>query len=164
MPTLLLRCSTRQDVKATFFVPGFTAECYPEVVRAIADAGHEIGHHGYLHEQMQGIDRQNRGAATSIGGSRALRNVAGVTPVGYRAPWWEMNWHTAQGCSSDRGFLYDSSLLDGDAPYRFAVAPGSSSTPRSKSRWTGHWTTGNSTRSTPGGPAAASSRIPSQGP
>ena len=42
--------------------PGFTAECYPEVVRAIADGGHEIGHHGYLHEQMQGID-----AATEAG-------------------------------------------------------------------------------------------------
>jgi len=125
VPTLP-RVLDRQDVKATFFVPRFTAECYPEVVRAIADAGHEIGHHGYLHEQMQGID-----ATTEAGyidrGLRALRNVAGVTPVGYRAPWWEMNWHTAQ-LLSDRGFLYDSSLLDGDAPYRFAVAPGSSST------------------------------------
>ena len=125
VPTLL-RVLHRQQVKATFFVPGFTAECYPEVVRAIADAGHEIGHHGYLHEQMQGID-----ATTEAGyidrGLRALRNVAGVTPVGYRAPWWEMNWHTAQ-LLSDRGFLYDSSLLDGDAPYRFTVAPGSAST------------------------------------
>jgi peptidoglycan/xylan/chitin deacetylase (PgdA/CDA1 family) len=41
--------------------------------------------------------------------------------VGYRAPWWELNWHSP-GLLADRGFLYDSSLLDGDAPYRFAVA------------------------------------------
>ena len=62
----------RQEIQATFFVPGFTAECYPDVVRAIADAGHEIGHHGYLHEPMQGID-----AATEAGyidrGLEALR-------------------------------------------------------------------------------------------
>lgn len=35
---------------------GFTAESYPDVVRRIADGGHEIAHHGYLHEPMQGID------------------------------------------------------------------------------------------------------------
>ena len=126
VPTLL-RVLDRQDVKATFFVPGFTAECYPEVVRAIADAGHEIGHHGYLHEQMQGIDAKTE-AGYIDRGLRALRNVAGVMPVGYRAPWWEMNWHTPE-LLSDRGFLYDSSLLDGDAPYRFAVAPGSADRP-----------------------------------
>ena len=121
----LLGILARQDVRATFFVPGFTAECYPDTVKAIVDGGHEIGHHGYLHEQMQGIDR-----ATEAGyldrGLDALLRVAGVTPVGYRAPWWELNWHSP-GLLAERGFLYDSSLLDGDAPYRFAVEPGSAS-------------------------------------
>ncbi len=120
----LLRLLSRQGVRATFFVPGFTAECYPDVVRAIVDAGHEIGHHGYLHEQMQGIDSDTE-AQYIDRGLEALFKVAGITPVGYRAPWWEMNWHTAK-LLADRGFRYDSSLLDGDAPYRFAVAPGSS--------------------------------------
>ena len=81
-------------------------------------------------------------------GLEALDRVAGVVPVGYRAPWWELNWHTP-GLLADRGFLYDSSLLDGDAPYRFAVAAGRRRTPWSRSRSTGRWTTGSSTRSTP---------------
>lgn len=117
----LLRILQRQSIRATFFVPGFTADHYPKTVAAIAEAGHEIGHHGYLHEPMQGID-----AATEAGyldrGLEALQRVAGVRPAGYRAPWWEMNWHSA-GLLADRGFRYDSSLLDGDAPYRFRVAP-----------------------------------------
>ena len=46
----ILRLLDRQGIRATFFVPGYTAERWPAVVRAIRDAGHEIGHHGYLHE------------------------------------------------------------------------------------------------------------------
>lgn len=47
-------------VKATFFVPGLTAERYPEVIRRIAEAGHEIGHHGYAHERFAGKQQKNR--------------------------------------------------------------------------------------------------------
>ena len=151
----LLRILDRQGIRATFFVPGFTAECHPEMARAIVDAGHEIGHHGYLHEQMQGIDRDTE-ARYLDRGLDALRRVAGVEPTGYRAPWWEMNWHTPE-LLRERGFRYDSSLLDGDAPYRFAVGPGRP-TPSSRSRSTGPSTTGSSTPSTRAGPAAASSR------
>lgn len=122
----LLRILARQNVRATFFVPGFTAECYPDTVRAIIDGGHEIGHHGYLHEQMKGIDALTE-ACYLDRGLEALDRVAGLRPVGYRAPWWETNWHTAR-LLSERGFLYDSSLLDGDKPYRFAVEPGSAET------------------------------------
>src|SRR6185437_7126156 len=122
----LLNILRRQGVKATFFVPGFTAECYPDTVRAIVDEGHEIGHHGYLHEPMQGIDAATE-ARYLDRGLDALERVVGARPVGYRAPWWETNWHTP-GLLAQRGFLYDSSLLDGDKPYRFAVTPESTQT------------------------------------
>lgn len=122
----LLRLLERQGVHATFFVPGFTAECYPDTVRAILDGGHEIGHHGYLHEPMQGIDATTE-ARYLDRGLDALERVAGVRPVGYRAPWWETNWHTP-GLLAQRGFRYDSSLLDGNKPYRFAVEPGATET------------------------------------
>lgn len=120
----LLQLLDRQDIKATFFIPGFTAESYPDVVRRIADGGHEIAHHGYLHEPMQGIDAATE-ASYLDRGLEALANVAGIRPVGYRAPWWELNWQSP-ALLADRGFLYDSSLLDGDAPYRMAVAEGDS--------------------------------------
>ena len=122
----LLAILRRQGVRATFFVPGFTAECYPQVLRAIVDDGHEVAHHGYLHEPMQGIDADTE-ARYLDRGLAALRDVAGVVPTGYRAPWWELNWHTPQ-LLAERGFSYDSSLLDGDVPYRFAARPGSDTT------------------------------------
>lgn len=122
----ILKLLARQNIRATFFVPGFTADCYPDTVRAIVDGGHEIGHHGYLHEPMQGIDAVTE-ARYLDRGLDALERVAGIRPVGYRAPWWETNWHTP-ALLAERGFLYDSSLLDGDKPYRFAVAPDSAET------------------------------------
>lgn len=117
----LLRILDRQQVRATFFVPGFTAECYPGTVRAIVDRGHEVAHHGYFHEPMQGVDAQTE-ARYLDRGLAALDHV-GVRPVGYRAPWWEMNWHTPD-LLAKRGFSYDSSLLDEDVPYRFTTASG----------------------------------------
>ena len=74
----LLQILERQEVQATFFIPGFTAECYPDVVRRIADGGHEIAHHGYLHEPMQGID-----AATE---ARYLDRGPGCPGQGRRRP------------------------------------------------------------------------------
>lgn len=53
--------------------------------------------------------------------------MVGVRPLGFRAPWWETNWH-APKLLAERGFFYDSSLLDADKPYRFAVEPGSDAT------------------------------------
>ncbi|PJM97690.1 polysaccharide deacetylase family protein [Streptomyces sp. CB01373] len=111
----LLRVLRRQEVKATFFVPGFTADTYPDMVRSIIDEGHEVAHHGYLHEPMQGIDAA-REAEYLDRGLEALDRL-GIRPAGYRAPWWEMNWHTPD-LLIERGFQYDSSLLDGDTPYR----------------------------------------------
>ena len=53
-------------------------------------------------------------------GLRALRDTAGVRPTGYRAPMWEMNYHTPR-LLAERGFEYDSSLMDSDHPYLLAV-------------------------------------------
>lgn len=114
----LLAMLRRQDVKATFFVPGYTAELHPDIVKAFIDEGHEIGHHGYLHENTRGMSEADE-AAMIDRGLDALDAVAGVRPVGYRAPWWEYNWHTTK-LLAERGFRYDSSLLDGDAPYLYA--------------------------------------------
>jgi peptidoglycan-N-acetylglucosamine deacetylase len=107
------------QVRSTFFVPGYTARRYPEAIRAIAGDGHEIAHHGYLHEPLAGKTAQDE-AALLDQGLAALREVAGVTPVGYRAPFWELNWQTP-GLLADRGFLYDSSLMNSDYPYELSV-------------------------------------------
>jgi peptidoglycan/xylan/chitin deacetylase (PgdA/CDA1 family) len=106
-------------IRSTFFVPGYTAHRYPSVVRNIAAAGHEIAHHGYLHEQPTGVSAAEE-AENLDRGLDALEEVAGVRPTGYRAPMWDLSWRSP-GLLADRGFLYDSSLMDADVPYELDV-------------------------------------------
>jgi peptidoglycan-N-acetylglucosamine deacetylase len=119
----LLTLLERHGITATFFVPGYTARRYPDVVRAIAGAGHEVAHHGYLHEPLTGTtlaqetDYLDRGLD-------ALTEITGVRPAGYRAPLWELNYRSP-GLLADRGFLYDSSLMDSDWPYELRAGAGS---------------------------------------
>jgi peptidoglycan/xylan/chitin deacetylase (PgdA/CDA1 family) len=118
----LLALLRRQEVTATFFVPGFTAERYPSVIRAIVDDGHEIAHHSYLHESTMGMSRADE-AAMIDRALDSLDRVAGVRPSGYRAPMWEINRHTPD-LLVERGFAYDSSLMDCDVPYVLAADGG----------------------------------------
>jgi cytosine deaminase len=114
----ILRLLQRHELRATFYVPGYTAERYPELVGKIVDAGHEIAHHGYLHEAVRGMSPADE-AAMLDRGLAALKRVAGLRPVGYRAPMWETTYATP-GLLLDRGFEYDSSLMDCDVPYVLA--------------------------------------------
>lgn len=118
----ILRLLARHRLRATFFVPGFTAERYPSVVSDIGEAGHEIGHHSYLHESTIGMARDAE-ARMIDRGLEALDKVAGLRPLGYRAPLWELNFHTP-ALLIDRGFLYDSSMMDCDVPYVLAEHSG----------------------------------------
>lgn len=118
----LLRLLERRGVRATFFVPGFTAERWPAVVRAIRDAGHEIGHHGYLHEGARSAPDAATEEANLLRGLETLDRVAGVRPVGYRAPMWELSYRLP-ALLARHGFVYDSGLMDADHPYRLAVGP-----------------------------------------
>jgi peptidoglycan/xylan/chitin deacetylase (PgdA/CDA1 family) len=115
----LLRVLERQGVRSTFFVPGYTAHRHPDAVRAIVDGGHEIAHHGYLHERLVDVDEAAE-AEILDRGLAALEQVAGVRPVGYRAPMWELTYNSPR-LLAERGFLYDTSLMDADVPYELAA-------------------------------------------
>jgi peptidoglycan-N-acetylglucosamine deacetylase len=119
----ILDVLSRHGVSSTFFVPGYTAERYPDLVRRIVDEGHEIGHHGYLHEPLQDLTAEQEGALVDKG-LEALDRVAGVRPTGFRAPMGEMSFLTP-GVLADRGFVYDSSLMDTDFPYLLSAGQGS---------------------------------------
>jgi peptidoglycan-N-acetylglucosamine deacetylase len=114
----ILRLLRRHDLRATFFVPGFTAERFPSVCQQIAEAGHEIAHHSYLHESTQGMARDAE-ARMIDRGLEALDRILGIRPTGYRAPMWEMNYHTPS-LLIERGFAYDSTLMDCEIPYLLA--------------------------------------------
>jgi len=111
----ILNMLHQHDIAATFFVPGYTAEIHPEAVQAILAAGHEVGHHGYLHlrndrvsanEQREEIER----------GLAALAGAGAPRPVGYRSPAWEMTAETFE-LLLEHGFQYDSSCMGDDRPY-----------------------------------------------
>jgi peptidoglycan-N-acetylglucosamine deacetylase len=112
----------RHGLTATFFIPGYSAHRYPEVVRSIAEAGHEIAHHSYFHENTIGMDERTEADMIDLG-LKALADVAGVRPTGYRAPMWELNYHTPR-LLAERGFRWDSSLMDADYPYLLQGAGG----------------------------------------
>jgi peptidoglycan/xylan/chitin deacetylase (PgdA/CDA1 family) len=118
----LLGMLERHGIRSTFFVPGYTAHRYPAVVKDIVAAGHEVAHHGYLHEQPTAVTPEEE-AANLDRGLQALEEVAGVRPRGYRAPMWDLSWRSP-ALLAERGFLYDSSLMDADVPYELAVGQG----------------------------------------
>ena len=119
----LLRILARHQARGTFFVPGFTAEVHPDAVRSIVDAGHEVGHHGYLHESVTELAPADEVAVLERG-SDILERLTGVRPRGWRAPMWEMNYSTPALLAA-HGFAYDSSLMDADLPYRLLTGPAS---------------------------------------
>jgi peptidoglycan/xylan/chitin deacetylase (PgdA/CDA1 family) len=117
----ILRLLAEYEIRATFFVPGATALRYPDTVAAIAEAGHEIGHHSHLHHSALDLDaaaeRQDFEAALE-----ALESV-GVKPAGHRAAMWEATWQTPE-LVAEYGLAYDSSLMDADTAYVLETARG----------------------------------------
>jgi peptidoglycan/xylan/chitin deacetylase (PgdA/CDA1 family) len=81
----ILALLERHEILGTFFIPGHTAFAYPDLVRQIRDAGHEIGHHGWVHENPASFDYDGERRIFERG-LEALDRVAGVRPVGYRSP------------------------------------------------------------------------------
>jgi peptidoglycan/xylan/chitin deacetylase (PgdA/CDA1 family) len=118
----LLGVLERAGVRATFFVPGFTARRYPDTVRAIVAAGHEVGWHNDLHEAPHSLSEAQERAIIERG-AEVLEPLTGTRPRGYRAPLWELNARTPELLAA-AGFFYDSSLMDDDVPYRLDTGAG----------------------------------------
>ena len=109
------------DLPATFFVPGLTADRYPQTVERILEAEHEVAHHSYAH--FSPIDQDE--AAERADFERALEALdrRGVRPEGFRCPSWEPTSFTPQ-LVAEHGLVYDSSLMDDDRPYLLETGRG----------------------------------------
>ncbi|MPZ88714.1 MAG: polysaccharide deacetylase family protein [Nitriliruptorales bacterium] len=106
----------RSDARATFCIPGHTVYAYPDLVRRIRDAGHELGHHGWVHENPQKFDRDGERRNLERG-FEAFDKVVGVRPRGYRSPAWDFSENTVD-LLLEFGFDYDSSCMGSDVyPY-----------------------------------------------
>jgi peptidoglycan-N-acetylglucosamine deacetylase len=111
----ILQLLAAEQLRATFFIPGWVAEHHPDQAKAIRDAGHEIGHHGYLHERATAGDPEGERTAFRKG-LEALHKVLAVRPLGYRSPGWDLTPITLD-LVREAGMLYSSNLMDDEYPY-----------------------------------------------
>ena len=103
------------DIKASFYIPGYVAETHEALVVNIRARGHEIAHHGYLHEPPAGLSTEQEEEVLDRG-ITIIEGITGEKPRGYRSPSWELSEDSLSLLAS-RGFLYDSSLMGDDIPY-----------------------------------------------
>jgi peptidoglycan/xylan/chitin deacetylase (PgdA/CDA1 family) len=105
----------RHGVRASFFYPAVSALLHPEEVRAVADEGHEIGIHSWIHEANTklppGVERE-----LTLRAADTLERLSGRRPVGIRTASWDFSVDTLS-IIREMGLLYDSSLMADDDPY-----------------------------------------------
>jgi peptidoglycan-N-acetylglucosamine deacetylase len=108
----LLQLFHRLGLRTTWFIPGHSIETFPQQMQMVADAGHEIGLHGYSHENPVAMTPEQEEAV--LHKSMALiEQLSGKRPRGYVAPWWELSAATV-GLLLQNGIAYDHSRMDND--------------------------------------------------
>jgi peptidoglycan/xylan/chitin deacetylase (PgdA/CDA1 family) len=108
----ILEALDSRGARTTFFIPGHTVLAYPDTVRAIQAKGHEIAHHGWVHESPAGLERSAE-EEILVRGLEALSSVLGVEPKGYRSPAAELTENTLD-LLLEHDFVYDSSCMATD--------------------------------------------------
>lgn len=103
------------NMKQTFFIPAWCIERYPKTVEYILKEGHEIAHHGYLHEHPNELSQEEEYHWLKKG-IEVIENFTGQRPRGWRAPMYNFSKYSADLLAKE-GFLYDSSLMGDDIPY-----------------------------------------------
>ena len=114
----LLELFRRHQIQTSWFIPGHSIETFPEQMRMIVDAGHEVGAHGYSHENPIAMTRKQEEDVLKRS-IELIEQVSGRPPRGYVAPWWEMSASTA-ALLLENGFTYDHSQGYNDFPPFYA--------------------------------------------
>jgi peptidoglycan/xylan/chitin deacetylase (PgdA/CDA1 family) len=109
------RLLERESVPATFFYPAVSALLHPNEVRAVAEDGHEIGIHSWIHEVNTALSREAERELT-FRARDTLAKISGVEPVGIRTASWDFSVSTLD-IIREMKLLYDSSLMADDDPY-----------------------------------------------
>ena len=108
----LLSLFERYDVRATFFVLGWIAQRYPDLLQELVNRGHEVACHSFGHRRVDKMSADDFRRDTEMA-IDAIVKAIGNRPAGYRAPSWSINdsipW--AFQILADLGFEYDSSLF-----------------------------------------------------
>ena len=116
----LLDLFDKLGIKTTWFIPGHSAETFPTQMKEVANRGHEIGIHGYSHENPIAMTREQETAVLDKS-IELITELSGKRPTGYVAPWWEFS-NVTNELLLERGIKYDHSLMHNDfSPYRVRV-------------------------------------------
>ena len=115
----ILKTYREYGIEQTFFVPAWCMEQYPEIVDMILSEGHEIAHHGYIHEHPNELSREEERYWLQRG-IEVIERMSGRRPRGWRAPLYNFSENSAE-LLAEEGFLYDASLMGDDVPYLLSI-------------------------------------------
>lgn len=113
----ILNMLDEEQLKATFFTTAYTAEIHPEIIKYIADQGHEIGYHGYMHEVKDTYDEEN---ALMDKVDNIIRSLTSKRSVGVRMPDGIIHDFHKQ-LWLDRGIIYSSNWRNNDGPFLLEI-------------------------------------------
>jgi len=118
----ILAMAEKYNIPLTFFIPAVSGHLHPEAVDAILKSRlkHEIGIHGWIHESIVDLPRQDERDLTHRAFDWWTQRL-GHKPVGVRTPSWDYTSETLN-IIRELGLLYDSSLMGDDRPYEVVAA------------------------------------------
>jgi peptidoglycan/xylan/chitin deacetylase (PgdA/CDA1 family) len=112
----ILALLRKYGIASSWYVPGHTIETFPDAVKAVVDAGHEIAHHGWTHRSPASLTREKE-EEELVRGNEAIKRISGQYARGYRSPSWDLSPHSID-LLLEHGFVYDSSMMGNDfSPY-----------------------------------------------
>ncbi|MDE5603670.1 MAG: polysaccharide deacetylase [Helicobacter sp.] len=116
----LLKLFKKYNLNVTWFAPGHSIETFPDQMKMIIDAGHEIGAHGYSHENPIAMTPKQE-EDVLLKSIELIKDLTGKKPTGYVAPWWEFS-NVTNELLLKHGIKYDHSLMHNDfTPYYVRV-------------------------------------------
>src|SRR3954449_8690157 len=116
----LLKLFDKYHLTTTWFIPGHSLETFPEQMQMVVDAGHEIGIHGYTHENPIAMTPEQE-EEVLVKCIDLVERISGKRATGYVAPWWEFSRVTNE-LLLKHGIKYDHSLMHDDhTPYYVRV-------------------------------------------
>lgn len=111
----ILDMHDKLGVPGSFFFPAYVAEFNPEIVKLIKRSGHDVGLHGYLHENVFTLSEEEE-RNIFIKSYNILCDVVGERVLGWSAPTWGVRKNTLE-LIAELGMIYDCSLMEYDEPY-----------------------------------------------
>lgn len=112
----LLELFRKTDIQTSWYVPGHTIETFPDAVKKVFDAGHELAHHGWTHRPPASLSVEDE-ERELMRANESIKKIAGQYARGYRSPSWDLSSHSIR-LLLENGFTYDSSMMGDDyTPY-----------------------------------------------